>query len=316
VARRLTLAELVSPTGRDRQSTLVTMTADASDAGLDSFASEVLTLETEGQVATLWLDRPKQLNALGPDFWTDLPRAMDALGAAATVRVVVIAARGPHFSVGLDLKAVSAPGGLLNAGGDSAPVSGPSMATRGRRARTEILRLQASITSVATCPKPVIAAIHGYCIGGGVDLAAACDIRVASADATFSVRETRMAMVADLGSLQRLPRIIGKGHVSELAYTGKDITAERAAHIGLVNDVAPDVEGVLALARELAAAIAANSPLAVQGTKAVLTAGEDRSVADGLDYVATWNAAALSSDDLTEAMVAFLEKRPAQFTGR
>jgi enoyl-CoA hydratase len=162
----------------------------------------------------------------------------------------------------------------------------------------------------------VIAAIPGYCIGGGVDLAAACDIRVASADATFSVRETRMAMVADLGSLQRLPRIIGKGHVSELAYTGRDITAERAAQIGLVNDVAPDAEGVLALAHELAVAIAANSPLAVQGTKAVLTAGEDRSVADGLDYVATWNATALSSDDLTEAMVAFLEKRPAQFTGR
>lgn len=292
------------------------MTADAADATLDSFASEVLTIETNGHVATLWLDRPKQLNALGPDFWTDLPRAMDALGAATEIRVVVIAARGSHFSVGLDLKAVSAPGGMLDAGGGDASVPGPSLATRGRRARTEILRLQASITSVATCPKPVIAAIHGYCIGGGVDLAAACDIRMASADATFSVRETRMAMVADLGSLQRLPRIIGKGHVSELAYTGKDITAERAAQIGLVNDVAPDVEGVLALAHELAAAIAANSPLAVQGTKAVLTAGEDRSVADGLDYVATWNAAALSSDDLTEAMMAFLEKRPAQFTGR
>jgi enoyl-CoA hydratase len=139
---------------------------------------------------------------------------------------------------------------------------------------------------------------------------------VASADASFSVRETKMAMVADLGSLQRLPRIIGQGHLAELAYTGKDITADRAAQIGLVNDVAPDAEGVLALAQELAIAIAANSPLAVQGTKAVLTAGEGQSVAEGLDYVATWNAAALASDDLTEAMMAFLEKRPARFTGR
>ncbi|HEY6625182.1 MAG TPA: enoyl-CoA hydratase-related protein, partial [Acidimicrobiales bacterium] len=143
----------------------------------------------------------------------------------------------------------------------------------------------------------------------------ACDIRLASADATFSVRETRMAMVADLGSLQRLPQIIGKGHVAELAYTGKDISAARAIQIGLVNNVASDVESVWAMADELAGSIAANSPLAVQGTKAVLDAGENMTVAEGLDYVATWNAAALASDDLTEAMTAFMEKRPARFTG-
>ena len=179
-----------------------------------------------------------------------------------------------------------------------------------------MLRLQASVTAVAECPKPVIAAIHGYCIGGGVDLAAACDIRLASADAVFSVRETKVAIVADLGSLQRLPRIIGKGHVAELAYTGKDITAARAREIGLVNDVSADADAVLAAARALAAEIAANSPLAVQGTKAVLAACEDRSVADGLDYVATWNAGFLASDDLVEAMTAFMEKRPPTFTGR
>jgi enoyl-CoA hydratase len=292
------------------------MTAPATDPTIDNFDSDVLTIETEGHVATLWLDRPKQRNALGPDFWTDLPRAMGALGSSADIRVVVLAARGPHFSVGLDLKAVSEPGGMFDASAGDPGKAAPSMATRGRRARSEVLRLQSSITAVATCPKPVIAAIHGFCIGGGVDLAAACDIRVASVDAIFSVRETKMAMVADLGSLQRLPHIIGKGHVAELAYTGKDITADRAAQIGLVNDVAPDVEGVWALAYELAEAIAANSPLAVEGTKAVLTIGEDRSVAEGLDYVATWNAAALASDDLTEAMMAFMEKRPADFTGR
>jgi enoyl-CoA hydratase len=176
--------------------------------------------------------------------------------------------------------------------------------------------MQASVTSVAQCPKPVIAAIHGYCIGGGVDVAAACDIRVASADAVFSVRETKVAIVADLGSLQRLPRIIGKGHLAELAFTGKDITAARAQEIGLVNDVAPDAGAALAAARQLATEIAANSPLAVQGTKAVLTACEDKSVADGLDYVATWNAGFLSSDDLVEAMTAFMEKRPPEFKGR
>jgi enoyl-CoA hydratase len=189
------------------------------------------------------------------------------------------------------------------------------MASRAAAARAGVLRMQRSVTSVAECPKPVVAAVHGYCIGGGVDLVSACDIRVASADAVFSVRETRVAIVADLGSLQRLPRIIGKGHMAELALTGKDITAARAKEIGLVNDVLADADGALAAARDLAGEIAANSPLAVQGTKAVLAACEDRSVPDGLDYVATWNAGFLGSDDLTEAMTAFMEKRPPQFRG-
>ncbi len=160
--------------------------------------------------------------------------------------------------------------------------------------------------------------MHGYCIGrGAVDLASRLrDIRLASADAVFSVRETKMAIVADLGSLQRLPAIISAGHLAELAFTAKDISAARAKEIGLLNDVAPDAEGVLKAACELAGEIAANSPVAVQGTKAVLAANEGRTVAEGLEYVATWNAGMLASDDLTEAVVAFMEKRPAQFTGR
>jgi enoyl-CoA hydratase len=190
------------------------------------------------------------------------------------------------------------------------------MAARARSSRAEVLRLQDAITAVARCPKPVIAAVHGYCIGGGVDLIAACDIRLASSDAVFWVREAKVAIVADLGSLQRLPAIINAGHLAELAFTGKDISAERAKEIGLVNDVAADVEGVHKAARTLAAEIAANSPIAVQGTKAVLAANEGRTVAEGLDYVATWNAGMLASDDLTEAMTAFMEKRPPKFTGR
>ena len=283
-----------------------------------SFTSEVLTLEAEGGIATLWLDRPEKRNALGPAFWADLPRAMETVGADPDLRVVIIAAKGPHFTVGLDLVAMA---GVLAAGGSDSgsadDTSGrPSMAARARTARTEILRMQQSVTSVAECPLPVIAAISGYCIGGGVDLAAACDIRLASRDAILSVREAKLAIVADLGSLQRLPAIIGRGHLAELAFTGMDITAERAAAIGLVNRVSGDPEAVLADARDLAADIADNSPLAVQGTKAVLAAGETRSVSEGLDYVATWNAGALASDDLREAMVAFVEKRPPVFTGR
>jgi enoyl-CoA hydratase len=278
----------------------------------------VLSIERDGHVATVWLDRPEARNAMGPAFWDDLISAMTDVSDDVGIRAVVIAARGPHFSVGLDLKAMA---GLLT-GGDN-PDGGrekgdrpPSMAVRAVAGRAGVKRLQRSITAVADCPKPVIAAIHGYCIGGGVDLASACDIRLASADAVFSVRETKVAIVADLGSLQRLPQIIGKGHVAELAFTGKDITATRAKEIGLVNDVFPDADAVVAEARAMAAEIAANSPLAVEGTKAVLTAGEGSSVAEGLDYVAAWNAGFLQSDDLVEAMTAFMAKRPPEFRGR
>ena len=281
------------------------------------FESPVLSIEQDEGVATVWLDRPEARNAMGVDLWRDLPVAMEAVSRDQRVRAVVIAAKGPHFSVGLDLKAM---GNLLAGGGSSAEADGaaapPSMAARARGARSEVLRLQDSITAVARCPKPVIAAVHGYCIGGGVDLIAACDIRLASADAVFSVREAKMAIVADLGSLQRLPTIISAGHLAELAFTAKDISAERAKEIGLVNDVAADVEGVLKAARALAAEIAANSPVAVQGTKAVLAANEGRTVAEGLDYVATWNAGMLASDDLVEAVTAFMEKRTPRFTGR
>jgi enoyl-CoA hydratase len=279
-----------------------------------AFSSEVLTIEHHGEVAVLWLDRPEARNAMGPAFWADLPTALAALAADDGVRAVIVSARGPHFSVGLDLKAM---GSILSGGeGGGTPGGTPSVAQRARATRAGVLRLQAAVTSVAECPKPVVAAVHGYCIGGGVDLIAACDIRLASADAVFSVREAKVAIVADLGSLQRLPAIIGAGHLAELAMTGKDIDAERAARIGLVNDVYPDEAACQKAALELGAEIAANSPLAVQGTKAVLAANDGRTVPEGLDYVATWNAGMLASDDLTEAMMAFLEKRPPRFTGR
>ena len=269
-------------------------------------------MERSGAVATLWLDRPEARNAMGDDLWRDLPEAMEVLGDDRGVRAIVVAAKGPHFSVGLDLKAM---GGTLSGIG-APPGQGSSGAEKAIRARRDILRLQASISAVALCPKPVIAAVHGYCIGGGVDLIAACDIRLASADAVFSVREAKVAIVADLGSLQRLPSIIGAGHVAELAFTGKDISAARAKEIGLVNDVAADAEGVQQAALAMAHEIAANSPLAVQGTKAILASNEGRTVAEGLDYVATWNAGMLGSEDLVEAMKAFMERRAPTFTGR
>jgi enoyl-CoA hydratase len=268
--------------------------------------SEVFSVERDGHVATLWLDSPERRNALGPDFFADLPDLMTELSVDDTVRAVVLAARGRDFTVGLDLKTM---GGTLGGDGDDSRASGA------HRIYRNVKRLQGAINSVADCPKPVIAAVHGWCIGGGVDLVTAADIRLCSADAQFSVRETRIAIVADLGTLQRLPRVIAKGHVAELAFTGKDIDAERALRIGLVNDVYPDADALHKGACDLAAEIAANSPLAVQGTKQVLRASEDRSVEEGLDYVAAWNAGHLQSHDLIEAMTAFLEKRPPQFRG-
>jgi len=273
-----------------------------------AFTSEVLTLERDGHVATLWLDSPERRNAMGPALWADLPVMMEEVSDDDDVRSVVIAAKGPAFTVGLDLKTMGA--AVAGDGGGA-----QSEAARRKAALRGIKHLQGSINAVADCPKPVIAAVHGWCIGGGIDLISACDIRVASADAVFSVRETKIAIVADLGTLQRLPGIVSRGHVAELAYTGKDITADRAAEIGLVNQVLLDADTCHKAAHELAAEIASNSPLAVQGTKAVLRASEGRTVAEGLDYVGVWNAAFLASNDLTEAFTAFLEKRPPKFTG-
>jgi enoyl-CoA hydratase len=272
--------------------------------------SEVLTVEQKDHVATVWLDNPERRNAMGPAFWTDLPLIMEDVSEDESVRAVVIAAKGKHFTAGLDLSSMA-----MSAGGGAADGK-RSQASRAARFLKEVKRLQASITSVADCPKPVIAAVHGACIGGGVDLITACDIRLASADAFFSVRETKIAIVADVGTLQRLPRVISRGHVAELAFTGKDITAARAAHIGLVNDVLPDIEALHAAAQAMAEEIAANPPLAVIGTKAVLEACADRTIEQGLDYVAVWNAAFLQSEDLTEAMTAFVEKRPPVYSGR
>jgi len=267
--------------------------------------SEVLTVERDGHVAVLWLDSPERRNAMGPALWADLPVAMQELSEDDEVRSVVVAAKGRDFTVGLDLKAM---GGTLAGGGTS-------QAARARRFLKDVRRLQDAITSLEACAKPVIAAVHGWCIGGGIDLITAADIRLCSADARFSVRETRMAIVADLGTLQRLPRVVGPGHVAELAYTGKDIDAARAREIGLVNDVLPDQEALLKVALDMAGEIAANSPLAVQGTKAVMQASQELSVRDGLDHVALWNAGFIASNDLGEAMTAFLEKRPPTFRG-
>ena len=270
-----------------------------------------LAIERDGGVATLFLDRPEKLNALDRALWRSIPEAVAALDADPDVRVIVLAGKGKAFCAGIDLMdhAQGLAGGSLTGG------EGSAVAKR-RQLYDDIRAYQDTCSSFANTNKPVIAAVHGACIGAGMDLITACDIRLASAEATFSVRETRIAMVADVGSLQRLPRVIGDGAAREWIFTGGDYSAQRAREVQLLNEVLPDPAALMARVRELAATIAANSPLAVQGSKHVLGFASRREVDASLDYVAVWNAAFLHSEDLGEAMQAFMQRRPPVFRGQ
>ena len=269
---------------------------------------EALTVDVADHIAQVTLIGPGKGNAMGPAFWAELPVVFAELDADPDVRAIVLTGSGRNFTYGLDLAAM---------GGTLAGVMGGDGATAKPRAdfHKHLKSMQQSITAVADCRTPTIAAVHGWCIGGGVDLISAVDIRYASADAKFSVREVKLAIVADVGTLARLPMILNDGHMRELALTGKDIDAARAEKIGLVNDVYADAEATLAAARATAAEIAANPPLTVQGIKDVLDEQRTDAVATSLRYVAAWNSAFLPSKDLTEGITAMFEKRPPEFTG-
>lgn len=264
-----------------------------------------LSVQIHDGVAEVQLLGPSKGNAMGPDFWVELPQVFDALSTDDDVRSVLLYGSGANFSYGLDLPAMApvfAP--LLNAGGTDAKLR--------EGFRRQIKDLQDAVTSLAICAKPVIAAVDGWCIGGAIDVIAAADIRICSPAATFSLREVRVAIVADLGSLQRLPAIIGEGPARHLALTGEDFDAARAHALGLVTEVAYDVVG---RGRELAATVAANPPLVVQGVKQVLNRQVQPRVQEGLDYVQVWNAAFLASRDFGEATAAFAQRRPPVYRG-
>lgn len=266
-------------------------------------AYQHLDVRVEDEVGWIWIDRPDAHNALSADLWEGLPAACRDLDGDGDVRVIVVAGRGPSFTAGIDVSLLaSLPGGS-------------SDATRNMATYHMVRRLQQSFTAFADARKPVIAAVHGHCLGAGIDLITACDIRLASADARFSIRETRMGLVADVGTLQRLPRIVGPSHTAELAFTGRDVDAAEALRIGLVSRVLPDPSALFEAAGALAGEIAANSPFVVQGIKRVLAAETDLSTEAALDHVALWNAAFLRSNDLSEAVSAFVERREPRFSG-
>ena len=270
-----------------------------------------IRIERTGFVAEVVLCHPEKRNAMTTRFFRECGRAFDEIDADPDLRVAIVRAEGPVFSAGLDL--VEAAGTLLSASGGGTK---RSPAVRGDALHREIRSLQGGFTAIERWRKPVIAAIQGKCVGGGVDLTTACDIRLSTRDASFSIYEARVGIVADVGTLQRITAIVGKGMAREMAYTTRFVDAERALACGLVNEVHEDHEAVVAAAHRMAAEIAENAPLAVQGSKHVLNYSDEHSTEEGLEYVAQWNASRLHSDDLREAMAAFAEKRKPEFKGQ
>jgi enoyl-CoA hydratase len=267
---------------------------------------ESLRVERAEGIADVCMIGPGKGNAMGPAFFRELPEVFTSLDRDESVRAVVLRGDKGVFSYGLDLMAM---------GGSLMPHLAPgNLATERARLLDLILDMQRGFDVVERCRKPVIAAIAGPCIGGGVDLIAACDVRLCSRDVKISVREVKVAIVADMGSLQRLPRIIGHGHTRELAFTGRNIDAERALRINLVNDVYDDEAKLLEAARAMAREIADNPAVVVQGVKQVLSFGESSRIRDAEHFVAVWNAAFLASTDLQEAMGAFMERRAPNFS--
>ena len=265
-------------------------------------ASGRIAVRIEDGVAQVELARPDKLNAMDGDMFAAIGDTFRSLGRDPEVRAVLLSGQGRHFTAGLDLDYASR---------QFPPGEDPGRAAEARLRHVEWL--QDAFSAVEAARAPVIAVVHGGCIGAGVDLASACDLRVASAEAFFQVAEVDVAITADLGTLQRLGHLVPHGVVRELTFTGRRMGAEEAVRHGLVNQVAADRDAALAAGLELARAIAAKSPLAVAGAKRSLNYSRGRTVEEGLRDVALWNAAALVSADLGEALAAKLERREPKF---
>jgi len=260
-------------------------------------------VELADKVAQVVIDRPEKINAMNADFWAEIIDVFRWVDDTDEVRVVVLSGAGPHFSSGIDLQLLAQVGAQL----------GKDVGRNAEQLRRKILSLQASFNAVDHCRKPVIAAIQGYCLGGAIDLISACDMRYCSADARFSIKEIDMGMAADVGTLQRLPRIIGDGMMRELAYTGRTLDGAEAQAIGLVNRVYENPKALTEGVNELARQIAEKSPLAIRGTKEMIRYMRDHRVDDGLEYIATWNAAMLQAADLRVAVAAHMARQKPDF---
>ncbi len=262
-------------------------------------------VEISDRVAHLRLCRPDELNTMTPEFWRELPEIVTSISDAATARVVVISSTGRHFSAGMDLSVFL-----------SGEIGTPAGAEPGRvhaRTRSQARVLQGSFTALEKARMPVLAAVQGGVIGGAVDLVTACDLRYATADAFFCVQEINIGMTADVGTLQRLGRLVAEGFAREMAYTGRRVSATRAHEVGLVQQVYPDHEALLGGVLDTAREIATKSPLAIWGTKVAMNYARDHGVDDALDQIATWQAGMFQPADMAEAFAARADKRAPVF---
>ncbi|TJY59519.1 crotonase/enoyl-CoA hydratase family protein [Sinimarinibacterium sp. CAU 1509] len=266
---------------------------------------ETLKIEWVPPLAWLHLNRPSAANAIDFTMWDELPRALAWLNSESSVRVVILGGAGKHFTAGIDFSVLE---DLQRKASD------PQRETRGREAVLDFIeRAQSAFSAFERLRVPVIAAVNGACIGGGVDLIAACDLRLCTRDARFCVKEVDLAIVPDVGTLQRLGHVIGYSAVAELAYTGETFDAARAQALGLVSRICDSNEALIEAATSLARSIAGKSPAAVRGIKRNLLWARDHSVQDGLAYTAAWNAAMLVGEDLREAVDAYRTKRAPTF---
>ena len=265
---------------------------------------KTLTLDISDKIAHITLNRAEKLNSLNMDFWLEFPKLLKSIDDEAAARVIVISSTGKHFTAGMDLAVFTS--GALSSDAES-----------GRKhlsLRSLVLQLQESFNLIEKIRIPVLVAIQGGCIGGGVDMIAACDSRYCTDDAFFSIEEIKLGMTADLGTLQRLPHLISPGLVRELAYTGRRLLADEAKQAGLVNKVFADQETMLDYVFDIAKQIAAHSPLAVAGCKEMINYARDHSVADSLNYMSVWQSGMLEPEnDMMETFVAKQQKRPANF---
>jgi enoyl-CoA hydratase len=265
---------------------------------------KTIALAQTQHIAHVTLNRPDKANAMNAPMWQEIREAMKWVDETPAIRVAIIDGNGANFCAGIDLNMMMSLG---------KQIEDPCDARTRENLRRVILDLQDTLTAVERCRKPVIAAIHGACVGGAIDLVSCCDMRYASSDAVFSIKEIDIGMTADVGTLQRLPKIINSAIVRELAYTGRNVNAAEAEKIGLINRSFDSRESLAAGVSDIANIIATKSPLSIRGTKEMINYARDHSVADGLNYIATWNAAMLLSQDLQEAGLANMDKRKPEF---
>jgi enoyl-CoA hydratase len=264
---------------------------------------KTLSVSIENKIAHVQLSRPKELNTMNHDFWRELPVVVNAIDREAAARVIVISSSGKHFTAGMDLKVFA----NMNASAKGEP------SRHQESFRRMVLNLQAAFNALENARMPVLVAVQGACIGGGVDMVCAADSRYCTSDAFFTIKETALAMMADLGTLQRMPQLMPQGLVRELAYTSRKFKAAEALSTGFVNRIFETQEEMIHEVMEIARQIARQSPMAVTGSKEMFNYNRNHGLVESLRYAATWQAGMFSLPDMQQAMKAQMQRQEAAF---